>query len=79
MNGRVVVSLITERQEFQRLQAQEARDTAARLGLEAEVPFADGSAARQARRLSRIVQLHWGERPAAILVETVVGEGLIRP
>ncbi len=78
MNGRVVVALITEQQEFQRLQAQEARDTAARLGLEAEVLFADGSAARQAQQLGQVVRLDRGERPAAILVETVIGEGLER-
>ncbi len=78
MTGRVVVSLITEHQEFQRLQAQEARDTAARLGLEAEVLFADGNAVRQMQQLDRVAQLDRGERPAAIVVETVTGEGLER-
>lgn len=78
MSSRVVVSLITEEQEFQRLQAQEARDTAARLGLEAEVLFAEGNAVLQIQQLFRFVHLPEAERPAAIVVETVIGEGLER-
>lgn len=78
MNGRVVVSLISEEQEFQRLQAGDARATAARLGLHAEVIFADNDPGLQARQLSHFVELQAGERPAAIVVETVTGEGLER-
>jgi ABC-type sugar transport system substrate-binding protein len=76
VNGRVVVSLISEEQEFQRLQAEEALATAARLGLEAGVLFAGNDAARQARELARLAQRPEDERPAAIVVETVTGEGL---
>ncbi len=78
MTSRVVVSLITEQQEFQRLQAQDARDTAARLGLQAEVLFADSNAVLQIQQLFRFVHLPEAERPAAIVVETVTGEGLER-
>lgn len=76
MSSRVVVALIAEEQEFQRLQADDARATAVRLGLEAEVIFAGNDAGLQLRQLSRLVQLPAGERPAAIVVETVTGEGL---
>lgn len=78
MNARVVVSLISEEQEFQRLQAEDARVTAARLGLEAQLLFADNNAVLQIQQLFRCVHLPAGERPAAIVVETITGEGLER-
>ncbi len=71
---RVVVSLITGDQEFQVLQAQDATQTAARLGLEAEVLFADNDPRVQREQLSRA--LGASERPVAIVTETVAGEGI---
>jgi len=75
---RVVVSLITQDQEFQLLQAADARESARRLGLEAEVLFADNNAVLQIQQLFRCVHADEAERPAAIVTETVTGEGLER-
>jgi ABC-type sugar transport system substrate-binding protein len=74
-----VVSLITEQQEFQRLQAQDARDTAARLGLAVEVLFADGNAVLQIPPDTSVAQqrLHGAEdvtRGAGIGFEVVSGD-----
>ena len=78
MGRRVVVSLITQDQEFQLLQAADARESARRLGLEAEVLFADNNAVLQIQQLFRCVHADEAERPAAIVTETVTGEGLER-
>ncbi len=76
MTRRVVVSLLTEGQEYQRLQADDARASAARLGLELELLYADNDPALQLEQLSRPIRLPDGSRPAAIVAETVSGEGL---
>jgi ribose transport system substrate-binding protein len=75
---RVVVSLITAEQEFQVLQAKDARETAEQLGLAVEVLFAENNAVLQIQQLFRHVHLPESERPVAIVVETVTGEGLER-
>lgn len=72
------MSLLAEDQDFQRLQADDARATAARTGLSAEVVFAEQSAIVQIQQLYRAIHRPAEERPAAIVVETVVGEGLER-
>ena len=74
----ILVSLLAEDQEFQRLQADDARATASRSGLDAEVLFADNSAILQIQQLYRAIHRPIEARPAAIVVETVVGEGLER-
>jgi ABC-type sugar transport system substrate-binding protein len=76
--ARVVVGLLTAEQEFQQLQAKDARDTAARLGLEAEVLFAEGNAVLQIQQLFRHVHAAEGGRPVAIVVEAAAGDGLER-
>jgi ribose transport system substrate-binding protein len=78
MSRMIVVSLITKDQEFQALQAKDASLTAARLGLELEVLFAENNAVLQIQQLFRFVHAPEAERPAAIVVETVTGEGLER-
>jgi ribose transport system substrate-binding protein len=75
---KVVVALLTAEQEFQQLQARDAREAAARLGLEVEVVFAEGHAVVQIQQLFRHVHAPEGERPAAIVVEAATGEGLER-
>jgi ribose transport system substrate-binding protein len=75
---KVVVGLLTAEQEFQQLQARDARDTAARLGLEAEVVFAEGHAVVQIQQLFKHIHAPEGERPVAIVVEAATGEGLER-
>ena len=76
--AKVVVGLLTAEQEFQQLQAKDARDTAARLGLAAEVLFAEGNAVVQIQQLFRHIHAAEGERPAAIVVEAAAGDGLER-
>ena len=75
---RVVVALLTAEQEFQQLQAKDARETAARLGLEVEVAFAEGHAVVQIQQLFKHVHAPEAERPAAIVLEPATAEGLER-
>ena len=74
----MVVSLLSEGQEFQVAQAKDAREAAARLGLDVEVLFAEGHAVVQIQQIFRFVHVPEGERPAAIVLEATVGEGLER-
>ena len=76
--AKVVVGLLTAEQEYQQLQAKDARDTASRLGLEAEVLFAEGNAVVQIQQLFRHIHAVEGERPLAIVVEAAAGDGLER-
>jgi ABC-type sugar transport system substrate-binding protein len=75
---KVVVALLTREQEYQQLQAEDARAVAARLGLDLDVVFADNSAILQIQQLYKVIHRPAEERPKAIVVETVVGEGLER-
>jgi ABC-type sugar transport system substrate-binding protein len=75
---KVVVGLLTAEQEFQQLQAKDARAAAAGLGLEVEVVFAEGNAVVQIQQLFRHIHAPEGERPAAIVVEAAAGDGLER-
>ncbi len=78
MAAKVVVGLLTDRQEFQLMQAADAREAAARAGLELEVLFADNNAVVQIHQLFRHIHLPEAERPAALVVETVASEGFER-
>jgi ribose transport system substrate-binding protein len=78
MAARVVVGLLSDQQEFQLMQAADARETAQRAGLTAEVVFADNNAVLQIHQLFKEIHAPEGERPAAIVAETVTGEGLER-
>ncbi len=75
---KVVVALLDAEQEFQQVQAKDARDTASRLGLESVVTFAEGHAVVQIQQLFQHIHAPEGERPAAIVVEAATGEGLER-
>jgi len=75
---RVLASFLTQDQEFQRLQAEDARQTAAREGLRIEVLFAENNAVLQIQQLFGAIHAAPEQRPAAIIVETVAGEGLER-
>jgi len=75
---KIVASFLSREQEFQVLQAEDARAAAARHGLEIEVLFADQNAVEQIQQLFRYIHLPEEKRPAAIVVETVTGEGLER-
>src|SRR5512139_436936 len=78
MTPRVVVGLLSDAQEFQLMQAADAREAGARAGLAVEVVFADNNAVQQIHQLFRYIHVPQDERPAAIVVETVTGEGLER-
>jgi ABC-type sugar transport system substrate-binding protein len=75
---KVVVALLNAAQEFQRLQAKDARETAARLGLDVEVVFAEGHAVVQIQQLFKHIHAPEEQRPAAIVVEAATAEGLER-
>jgi len=76
--AKIVVGLLNDEQDFQKTQAADARAAASRAGLEVEVVFAESNAVVQIQQLFRFVHAPAEERPAAIIVETVTGEGLER-
>ncbi len=75
---RVVVALLHAGQEFQQLQAKDARDTGSRLKLDVEVAFAEGHAVVQIQQLFKHIHAPEAERPVAIVVEAATAEGLER-
>jgi ABC-type sugar transport system substrate-binding protein len=75
---KIVVALLNEEQEFQQLQARDARDTGRRLGLDVEVHFAQGHAVVQIQQLFKHIHAPEAERPLAAIVEPATGEGLER-
>jgi ABC-type sugar transport system substrate-binding protein len=76
--SKLVVALLDENQEFQRLQAEDARSRAAESGVTVEILFAENSAIYQIQQLYKVIQVPPEQRPHAILVETVAGGGLER-
>jgi len=74
---RVVVALMSEEQEFQVMQAADAREAAARLNLDPEVVFAEGNPVVQIHQLFHFIHAR-DDRPLAIVVEATTGEGLER-
>ncbi len=78
MSRKLVVALITEDQEFQRMQGADASRAAGKLGLDVEVLFAENNAVLQIQQLFRFVHAPEPERPLAIVTETVAGAGLER-
>lgn len=75
---RVLVSLLTDGQEFQRLQAADATEAAAQHGFEVEIAFAENNGVIQIQQLFKAIHARPEDRPRAIIVETVTGEGLER-
>jgi ABC-type sugar transport system substrate-binding protein len=75
---KIVVALLNEDQEFQQLQAQDARDAARRLGLELEVHFAQGHAVVQIQQLFKHIHAPEESRPLALVVEPAASEGFER-
>jgi len=70
----VLVSLITEDNDYQREQAASAQAAAAKLGVNVQVIFAHGDAVQQTQQLLQFIQ-EPSKRPDAILVEPV-GTGM---
>jgi ABC-type sugar transport system substrate-binding protein len=65
-------------QEFQVMQAADAQVAATRAGFDLEVLYADQNSVQQIHQLFKFIHAPAEERPLAIVVETVVGEGLER-
>jgi ABC-type sugar transport system substrate-binding protein len=78
LKRKVLVSLLSQEQEFQVMQAADAREVGARLGFDVEVVFAEGQAVVQSQQLRKAVYAPEDERPMAILVEPTVGEAFER-
>src|SRR5262245_9190938 len=75
---RVVASLLTQDNAFQVYQAEDARQEAARQGLDLEVLYADGNAVLQIQQLFRRIHVPEELRPAALLVQPVSDQGMER-
>jgi len=73
----VVVCLLSEEQEFQVMQAADARAAAGRLDLDLEVVYAEGNPIVQIQQLFRFIHAR-DDRPLALIVEATTGEGLER-
>jgi ribose transport system substrate-binding protein len=78
MPAKVVVALLNEDQEFQQLQAKDARAAGERLGLEVEVDFAQGHAVVQIQQLFKHIHADASARPLALVVEPAAGDVLER-
>lgn len=70
-NLRFLVSLITNENDYQVEQANAAQETARRLGVEAQIQFADNDAITQSTQILKVVQTSEKERPHGIIFEPV--------
>jgi ribose transport system substrate-binding protein len=66
---RVLVSLSTDANDFQREQAKAAEEAGARLGVETKIVYAQNDAITQSEQLLQAIQGELQNRPDAILVE----------
>ena len=73
---RVVVSLITQDNDYQVEQAVAAEETARRLGVDVEVLYADADSILQSQQILKFVQAEPGARPDGIIFEPVGGTAL---
>ena len=73
---RIVVSLTTNDNDYQIEQAQSAEQAAARLGVTAEIIYADNDAINQSTQILKVVQASAEHRPDAIVFEPVGGTAL---
>lgn len=73
---RIVISLTTHDNDYQMEQAQSAEEAARRLGVAAEIIYADNDAINQSTQLLRVVQAPTETRPTAIVFEPVGGTAL---
>jgi ABC-type sugar transport system substrate-binding protein len=70
---RVVVSLMTRENDYQLEQAASAQESAASLGVDAQIIFADNDSITQGTQLLKIIQSDPTSRPDAIICEPVGG------
>jgi ABC-type sugar transport system substrate-binding protein len=78
MKASVVVSLLSSAQEFQLMQAADARAAGQRTGLDVEVVFCENNAIQQIQQLYSFIHAPEDRRPAALVVEAVTSEGMER-
>jgi ABC-type sugar transport system substrate-binding protein len=78
MSKNILVSLLDEKQDFQAMQADDARAAGSRLGLHVEVVFAENHPVLQIQQLYKGIHAPEDERAGAILVEPAAGEGFER-
>jgi ribose transport system substrate-binding protein len=71
-----LVSLHTQDNDFQVAQAQSAEEAAHKLGVEAEITFADNNAVNQSTQILKAIQGRAESRPDAIVLEPVSGTAL---
>jgi len=74
----ILVSLCNDRQEYQRLQAADARAAAARAGLDIRLAFSEIDPARQVQQLTEAISGPEEARPLALVVETTGSVGFER-
>lgn len=72
----ILVSLITDENDFQREQARAAEEAAARLGVKVKVVFAKNDAVLQSQQVLEAIQAAPAARPHGILVEPVGGTAM---
>jgi ribose transport system substrate-binding protein len=75
-NLKIVVSLLTKDQEFQTMQAADAERAAARAGFDIDIVYAKNNGRLQVEQIYHYVRAPEKERPIAIVVQSVTGEGL---
>ena len=73
---RFLVSLHSDENDFQMAQAQAAEEAADRLGIRAEIIFADNDAVNQSTQILKAIQNPAESRPDAIVLEPVSGSAL---
>ncbi len=73
---RILVSLTTNDNDYQIEQAQSAEQAANRLGVTAEIIYADNDAINQSTQILRAIQADPADRPSAIVFEPVGGTAL---
>ena len=78
VTAQIVVALLDEQQDYSQLQASEAKAAAASAGISVDVLYAENNALVQIQQLYSRIHAPEGERPAAIVVQSVTGEGLER-
>ena len=75
-NLKFLVSLHTMENDFQMAQASAAEEAAHKLGVDAEITFADNNAVAQSTQLLKAIQNRPERRPDAIVLEPVSGTAL---
>jgi len=73
---RILVSLTTNDNDYQIEQAQSAEQAASKLGVSAEIVYANNDAINQSTQILRAIQASPDDRPSAIVFEPVGGTAL---